>query len=38
MAILCEDKSGLEENADIRTGRLSVEGRVHNAFLINKKI
>uniref|UniRef100_A0A915DH58 General transcription factor IIF subunit 2 n=2 Tax=Ditylenchus dipsaci TaxID=166011 RepID=A0A915DH58_9BILA len=28
MAVLCEDKSGLEEEANFRTGKLSVEGRV----------
>jgi len=28
MALLCEDKSGLEENAEIMTGKLSIEGRV----------
>lgn len=28
MAVLCEDKTGLNEEADLRSGRLSVEGRV----------
>lgn len=28
LVILCEDKSGLNENADICSGRLSIEGRV----------
>ncbi|KAL3989815.1 Transcription initiation factor IIF beta subunit family protein [Acanthocheilonema viteae] len=28
LAVLCEDKSGLNEDADICSGRLSIEGRV----------
>ncbi|VDK81739.1 unnamed protein product [Litomosoides sigmodontis] len=28
LAVLCEDKSGLNEDADISSGRLSIEGRV----------
>lgn len=31
MAILVEDKTGLEENEDIYSGKLTVEGRVSNS-------
>lgn len=28
MAVLSEDKSGLDEEAELRTGKLAIEGRV----------
>lgn len=33
LAVMCEDKTGLEEEANLRSGKLSIEGRV--IYLLN---